>query len=131
MVFTVASIPVSMLFFDCGRLILIDGATSYLKWRGIDCEIKGIDKNFAKIDSVSIKSPDNFEISTSKIELKKNCIFSKAYIHVNNFIFRLSDNSKPNINFKNPILFIKTLRTFIKKLHIENGNITVSDKIIH
>ena len=128
MVFTVASIPVSMLFFDCGRLILIDGATSYLKWRGIDCEIKGIDKNFAKIDSVSIKSPDNFEISTSKIELKKNGIFSKAYIHVNNFIFRLSDNSKSELSFKNPIPFIKTLRTFIKKLHIENGDITVSDK---
>lgn len=127
-VFAVASIPVVMFLCDSGRQILLNGATTYLKWRGIDCKIQGLDNSFSNIDNVSVKLSNNSSISFSKISLKKNGIFSKIDIHINNFIFQSNEASKTDINFKNPIPFMKTLRTFINKIDIESGSLIFSNK---
>ena len=127
-IFTVASLPIAMFLFDSGRQILLNGVTTYLKWRGIDCKIQGLNNSFSNIDNVSVKLSDNSSISFSKISLKKNGFFSKVEIHINNFIFQSNEDSKTDINFKNPIPFMKTLRTFINKIDIESGNLIFSNK---
>lgn len=127
-IFTVASIPIAMFLLDSGRQILLNGATTYLKWRGIDCKIQGLNNSFSNIDNVSVKLSDNSSISFSKISLKKNGFFSKVEIHINNFIFQSNEGSKTDINFKNPIPFMKALRTFINKIDIESGNLIFSNK---
>ena len=78
-IFTVSSLPIAMFLFDSWRQILLNGATTFLKWIGIDCKIQGLNNSFWNIDNIFSILSDNSSISFSKISLKKTLRIKITY----------------------------------------------------
>lgn len=131
----VLCIPVVMFFFDSGRQILLNVVTKYLCSQGVVCEIKGLSRDFSKIDGVFIRLRDQTEISLSKISIKRDGFLSKADIHAeklslkNGIDEKLPSEQKSLKEISDSVIrYAKTLKTFVKTISVDDSTFDVGKK---
>lgn len=122
----VACIIIAALFTNFGRRIFLSGVTSYLRLTGTTCEIRGLNKDCSKIEKIYIKSANNSAFSFSGISIKRNALFAKANIQIEEFIFKNGNNSKSEGKLKGYFSLIGFFRTFISDLRLKKGVLSFS-----